>query len=95
MSTFSIKERDDDLFEEVADVSGQTTFLLRGTEGMVTPLWEGTTILSEAGAEGVVDGLSTMVVDGPPCHQNTLEKPCPSKRTSNARHNEHVAKYLP
>ena len=40
MSTFSIKERNDDMSEEVADVSGAAAFLLRGTEGMVTPLWE-------------------------------------------------------
>jgi hypothetical protein len=38
MSAFSIKERLDDLSEEVADVSGATAFLLRGTDGMVAPL---------------------------------------------------------
>ena len=41
MSTFSIKERLDDLSEEVADVSGAIAFLLRGTDGMIAPLWEG------------------------------------------------------
>ena len=41
MSTFSIKEREDECFEEVAEVSGAMAFLLRGIEGMVTPLWEG------------------------------------------------------
>lgn len=32
MSKSSIKERDDVIFEEVADVSGATAFLLQGTE---------------------------------------------------------------
>ena len=41
MSAFSIKEGEDGFSEEVADVSGAMAFLLRGMEGMVTPLWEG------------------------------------------------------
>jgi hypothetical protein len=35
MSTFSINKRLDDLSDEVAEVSGATAFLLRGTNGMV------------------------------------------------------------
>ena len=64
MSTFSILERDDDLSEEVTDVCGAMAFLLQGTEGMVTPLWEIAAIWSEAGARGLADGLPTTVVDG-------------------------------
>ena len=64
MSTFSISERLDDLSDEVAEVSGATTFLLRGTYGMVAPLWEGAATRSGGGAEGVVFGLPTTVVDG-------------------------------
>ena len=64
MSTFSIKERDDDMSEEVADVSGATAFLLPGTEGMVTPLWKVAAIWSGAGVQGLADGLPTTVVDG-------------------------------
>ena len=64
MSTFSINERLDDLLEEVADVSGATTFFLRCTDGMVTPLCEGAGTGSEAGADGVALGLPTTVVAG-------------------------------
>lgn len=39
-------------------------FLLRGMEGMVTPLWEGVGIWSGVGAEEVVVGLPTTVVVG-------------------------------
>ena len=35
VSTFSTKERLEDLSEEVADVSGATAFLLQGTDGVV------------------------------------------------------------
>ena len=38
MSTLLIKQGVDDLYEEVANVSGATTFLLRDTDGMVAPL---------------------------------------------------------
>ena len=38
MSTFSIKEKLDNLCDEVVDVSGATTFLLRGIDEMVAPL---------------------------------------------------------
>jgi hypothetical protein len=64
MSTFSIKERLDDLSEEVADVSGATAFLLRGTDGIVAPLWEGTGAGLGWGAEGAALGLPTTVVAG-------------------------------
>ena len=64
MSTFSIKEREDDSSEEVAEVSGATTTLLRRTEGMVTPLWELAGTWSEARAVGVAVGLPTTVVAG-------------------------------
>ena len=64
MSTFSIKEKDHNMSEEVADVFGATAFLLRGMEGMVTPLWEEAAIWSGAWAQGLADGLPTTVVDG-------------------------------
>lgn len=64
MSTFSISERVDDLSDEVAEVSGATAFLLRGTDGMVAPLWDGAATRSGGGPEGVGSGLSTTVVDG-------------------------------
>lgn len=64
MSTFSIKTREDDFSEEVAEVSCATAFLLRGTEGRVTPLWEGAGTRSGAMAEGVADGLPTTIVVG-------------------------------
>ena len=38
MSMFSIKEKAHGLSKEVANVSGATAFLLRGTDGMVVPL---------------------------------------------------------
>ena len=38
MSTFSDKQRLDDLSKEVADVSGAIAFLLRGIDEMVAPL---------------------------------------------------------
>ena len=38
MATFSINEWLIDLSEEVADVSSDTAFLLRDTDGMVAPL---------------------------------------------------------
>ena len=34
MSTFSIKDRDDDFSVEVTEVSGATVFSLRGKEGV-------------------------------------------------------------
>ena len=64
MSTFSISERVDDLSDKVPKVSGATTFLLRGSDGMVAPLWDGATTLSGEGVEGVGFGLPTTVVDG-------------------------------
>ena len=64
MSTFSIKAREDDFSEEVVDVSGVTAFLLRGTEGRVTPLWDGVGTRSGAMAKGVADGLPTIVATG-------------------------------
>jgi hypothetical protein len=64
MSAFSIKEGEDDFSEEFADVSGATAFLLRGTEGRVTPLWDGAGIRSSGMAEGVADRLPTTVVAG-------------------------------
>ncbi len=64
MSTFSIKEREDDFSEEVAEVSGAMAFLLRGTDGLVAPLWAGAATASGAGADGVAGGLPTTVVAG-------------------------------
>ena len=64
MSTFSIKKTDDDLSEEVVDVSGATAFLLRCTEGMMTPLWDGAATWSKLRTERVVDGLLITVVTG-------------------------------
>ena len=58
----SINERLDDHPEEVADVSGATTFLLPNTNGMVAPLWEASGTGSVARAKGVAVGLPTMVV---------------------------------
>jgi hypothetical protein len=40
MSTFSMSEILDDFSDEVAEVSGATTFLLQGTDEMVAPLWK-------------------------------------------------------
>jgi hypothetical protein len=62
MSAFSIKEREDDLSKEFADVSGATAFLLRGTEGRVTPLWDGAGTRSSGMAEGIADEFPTTVV---------------------------------
>ena len=62
MSTFSIKEKLDDLSKEVADVFGATAFLLRGTDGMVVPLWEGVATWSRVCRVAV--GLSATVVAG-------------------------------
>ena len=64
MSTFSIKEREDACSKEVAEVFGATASLLRGTEGMVTPLREEAGTWSREGAQRVVVGLSTTVVAG-------------------------------
>ena len=64
MSTFSIKEREDDFSEEVAEVSGAMAFLLRGTETMFTPLCEGAGTGLGGRAEGVVGGLPTTVAAG-------------------------------
>jgi hypothetical protein len=62
MSAFSIKEKEDDLSGEFANVSGATAFLLRGTEGRVTSLWDGARTRSLGMAEGIADGLPTTVV---------------------------------
>ena len=67
MSTFSIKERLDDLSEEVVDVSRAIAFLLRGTNGIVAPLWEGVGTGLGAGAETVAVGLPTTVVPRAKC----------------------------
>jgi hypothetical protein len=64
VSTFSIKERQDDMPEEVAEVSGATAFRLRGTDGMVTPLLEGATTRLAKAADEVPVGLPTTVVAG-------------------------------
>ena len=48
----------------MADLFGAMVFLLQGTEGLVTPLWEGAAIWSGAGAEGVAVGLPTTLVVG-------------------------------
>ena len=63
MSTFSIK-KNDNLSEEVMDVSDATAFLLRVMEGVLTPLWDGEATWSHAGAEGVADGFPTTGVVG-------------------------------
>ena len=62
MSTFSINEWLDDIFEGVASISGATALRLRGTDGMVAPLWEGAGTGSKVGAQGVALGFPTMVV---------------------------------
>ena len=64
MLTFSIKEKEDDFSEEDAKVSGATAFLLRGTEGSATPLWEGAGRRSGATAKDIALGLPTTVVAG-------------------------------
>ena len=63
MSTFSIK-KNDNLSEEVMDVSDATAFLLRVMEEVLTPLWDGEATWSHAGAEGVADGFPTTGVVG-------------------------------
>lgn len=64
----SINERLDDHPEEVADVSGATTLRLRGTDGMVGPLWDGADNGLETRTEGMAVGLPTMVVVGATVH---------------------------
>jgi hypothetical protein len=64
MSTFSMSEILDDFSDEVAEVSGATTFLLQGTDEMVAPLWKRAATWSGGGVEGVAEGLPATVVDG-------------------------------
>ena len=59
-----LNKKNDNLSEEVMDVSDATAFLLRVMEGVLTPLWDGEATWSHAGAEGVADGFPTTGVVG-------------------------------
>ena len=78
MSTSSIKERVIDRSEEVADVSSAIACFLRGTDGMVTPLWKKVAITLERGWKGVVVGIPITMVAGATVRWTDVFWLCPS-----------------